>query len=81
MILEKKFTINQKSQALEVIFECVDLSKSKIKDAMEKGSVWLDDGSKVSRIDAQKMRYCQVRQFTYIMMNKFSRKFLQSLYS
>ena len=54
MILEKTFTINQKSQALEVIFECVDLSKSKIKDAMEKGSVWLDDGSKVSRIRRSK---------------------------
>jgi len=54
MILEKTFTINQKSQALEVISECVDLSRSKIKDAMEKGSVWLDDGSKVSRIRRSK---------------------------
>ena len=54
MILEKTFIINQKSQALEVISECVNLSKSIIKDAMEKGSVWLDDGSKVSRIRRSK---------------------------
>lgn len=52
MIIEEKLTVTSAdwSEAAKFLADHLDLSKSKIKDAMNKGAVWLQRGKKRSRL-------------------------------